>query len=272
MAAAARSGTPTPLREIRDRFRAAEQAETGTNRERYLEALEGFLAAAEKNEKAIVGEAAEVAPLVDDAAMAFYRASRPELARRAIDLGLRLSPANPSLLHHKALTLLALNEDLPEALQLVDQALAAQPHDKGLWATKGDALRLLGRNSEAARAYLKAQRADASSTQYVDKALKLLPGDPEALRLKVELARAGGDTKALQASTALLKENPDDLELLRVHAELLVAVGRPADAVEPLTKVRASRPDDPALDLLFAQTLVGAGRAGEAWPVATALV
>ena len=272
MAAAARPGTPTPLREIRDRFRAAEQAETGTNRERYLEALEGFLAVAEKNEKALVGESAEVAPLVDDAAMAFYRASRPELARRAIDLGLRLSPANPSLLHHKALTLLALNEDLPEVLQLINQALAAHPHEKGLWATKGDALRLLGQNAEAARAYLKAQRADASSTQYVDKALKLLPGDPEALRLKVELARAGGDTKALHASTALLKENPDDLELLRIHAELLVAVGRPADAVEPLAKVRAKRPDDPGVDLLYAQTLVGAGRGDDAWPIATAIV
>ena len=272
MAAAARPGTPTPLGEIRDRFRAAEQAETGTSRERYLEALEAFLSTAERNEKALVGEAAEVAPLVDDAAMAFYRASRPELARRAIDLGLRLSPAHPSLLHHKALTLLALNENLPEALKLVDQALAATPHDKGLWATKGDALRLMGKNPEAARAYVRAQRADAASTQYVDKALKLVPNDPEALRLKVELARAGGDTKALQASTALVAENPEDLELLRVHAELLVAVGRPTEAIAPLSKVREKRPGEPATELLYAQTLAAAGRGDEAWPIAQALV
>ena len=273
MSAATRSGGASPVREIRDRFRAAEQAETGPDRARYVEALKEFLATAERNADSLTGEVAEVAPLVDEAAMAFYRASMPDLARRAVDLGLRLSPANPSLLHHKALVLLALNDELPTALHLVDQALTTTPHDKGLWATRGDVLRLLGQKAEAAQAYLTAQRLDASSTQYVDRALQLAPGDPEALRLKVELARAGGgDLQALAACGALLKEHPDDLELLRSQAALLASLGRSAEALEPLRRVRAAHPDDLSLALLHAQVLVRVGRPAEALPIATSIV
>ncbi|MGP8077665.1 MAG: tetratricopeptide repeat protein [Thermoplasmata archaeon] len=273
MSTAARSPSSSPVREIRDRFRAAERAESGADRERYVEALKEFLATAERNIDALTGQAAEVAPLVDEAAMAFYRASLPQLARRAVELGLRLSPANTALLHHKALVLLALNEDLPAAVRYVDQALTAAPHDKGLWATRGDALRLLGQNAEAARSYLKAQRLDASSTQYVDRALKLAPEDPEALRLKVELARAGGgDLEALAACEALLKDHPDDLELLRSRAALLTALARPAEALEPIARVRAAHPDDLSLALLHAQILARVGRPEEAMPIATSIV
>ncbi|HTP55634.1 MAG TPA: tetratricopeptide repeat protein [Thermoplasmata archaeon] len=273
MSSSARGSAPSPAREIRERYRAAESAESASDRAKYVEALKEFLATAERNADQLTGEASEVAPLLDEAAMSFYRASLPDLARRAVDLGLKLSPAHPSLLHHKALVLLALNQDLPTAVKLVDQALAASPHDKGMWATRGDALRLLGQNVEAARAYLKAQRLDASSTQFVDRALQLAPGDPEVLRAKVELARAGGgDLEALQACESLLKEHPDDLELLRSQAALLAAVGRPKDALAPLLRVREARPDDLALALLHAQVLARLGRAGEAMPIATAIV
>ncbi|MGB6500903.1 MAG: tetratricopeptide repeat protein [Thermoplasmata archaeon] len=273
MSTAARPGRASPVREIRDRFRAAEQAESGADRERYVEALKEFLATAERNVDGITGQAAEVAPLVDEAAMAFYRASLPQLARRAVELGLRLSPANPALLHHKALVLLALNEDLPTAVRLVDQALSATPHDKGMWATRGDAQRLLGQNAEAAQSYLRAQRLDASSTQYVDRALKLTPNDPEALRLKVELARAGGgDLEALSACDALLKDHPDDLELLRSRAGLLALLSRPAEALEPLGKVRAAQPENLSAALLHAQVLMRLERSDEALPILTSLV
>jgi tetratricopeptide (TPR) repeat protein len=273
VSSSARPPRSPSVREIRERFRAAEQAETGADRARYIEALKEFLAVAERNADGITGQAAEVAPLVDEAAMAFYRASMPQLARRAVELGLRLNPANTSLLHHKALVLLALNEDLPTAVKLVDQALLATPADKSLWATRGDALRLLGQDAEAAQAYLKAQRLDASSTQYVDRALKLAPGNPEALRLKVELARAGGgDLEALAACDALLKEHPDDLELLRARAGLLALLARPAEALEPLARVRAAAPDDLSLALLHAQVLVRLGKPEEAMPIATSIV
>lgn len=273
MPTAAAPSRTSPVRAIRERFRAAEQAESGADRERYVEALKEFLATAERSADELTGEASEVAPLLDEAAMGFYRASLPALARRAVDLGLRLSPTDPALLHHKALVLLALNEDLPGAVKLVDQALASAPHDKGIWATRGDALRLLGQGAEAARSYVKAQRLDASSTQYVDRALKLAPSDPEALRLKVELARAGGgDLDALAACEALLKEHPDDLELLRARAMLLTSLGRAAEALEPLVRLRAAQPDDLALAALHARVLVRLERAGEAMPIVTSIV
>ncbi|HUJ77555.1 MAG TPA: hypothetical protein VLX64_00970, partial [Thermoplasmata archaeon] len=273
MSSSSRGSASSPAREIRERYKAAESRESAADRAKYVEALKEFLATAERNADQLTGEAAEIAPLLDEAAMSFYRASLPDLARRAVDLGLKLSPAHPSLLHHKALVLLALNQDLPTAVKLVDQALAASPHDKGMWATRGDALRLLGQNVDAARAYLQAQKLDASSTQFVDRALQLAPTDPEVLRAKVELARAGGgELEALQACEALLKEHPDDLELLRSEAALLAAVGRPKDALVPLLRVREARPDDPGLALLHAQVLTRLGRAGEAMPIATAIV
>jgi len=211
--------------------------------------------------------------MLHEAAMAFYRTSQPELALRAADLGLEFTPGSASLLHDKALILLAQNQNLPEVLTLVERALEANPHDKGLWATHADALRLLGRTDEAVDSYLKAQDLDASSTQYVDRALKLSPTNPVALRKKLSVARAlGGELQALAACDELLKANPDDLELQFARAELLVAVGNLADALGPLEKVRAAHPDDARTALLRAHILFQLGRDEEAIPIAKAIV
>ena len=274
MAHASRSTRRTsPIEDVREHYRVAEALEPGGNRERYVEALKAFLAVSEQHSAALAGEGAEVAGLLDEAAMAFYRASSPALARRAIDLGLRLGPGTSTLLHHKALILLALNEDLPTVVELVDQALEANPHDKGLWATRGDALRLLERNEEAVQAYLRAQELDAASTQYVDRALKLAPNDPRALRVKLDLARAlGGDLQALAACDELLKSSPDDLELLHARAEVLAALGRFEDALENIERVRSLQPEDAALELLHVRVLFRLKRPDEAVPLANALV
>ncbi|MGA8710252.1 MAG: tetratricopeptide repeat protein, partial [Thermoplasmata archaeon] len=195
------------------------------------------------------------------------------LARRAADLGLEFTPGNASLLHDKALILLAQNENLPEVVTLTDRAIEANPHDKGLWATRGDALRLLGRTDEAVDSYLRAQDLDASSMQYVDKALKLAPTHAVALRKKLSIARAiGGELPALAACDELLKVNPEDLELQFSRAELLVAVGNLAEALEPLEKVRAAHPDDARTALLRAHILFQLGRNEEAIPIAKAIV
>ncbi len=274
MASAARSGRSLPpVEEVRERYREAERAEAGSDRTRYVEAMKSFLATTERHVDALAKEGTEVAPMLDEAAMAFYRASNPELAERAIDLGLRLSPGTATLLHHKALVLLSLNRDLPSVVQLTDRALEARPHDKSLWATRGDALRLLGQNVEAADSYLRAQELDAASTRYVDRALKLVPNHPRALRLKIELARSrGGDLPALAACDELLKANPDDLDLHRARADLLFSLGRLDDALESVRKVLAQHPDDPSLKLFEARILFRRGRAEEAAPIAEALV
>ncbi len=262
-----------PLDDARNLWRAVEDAETGTDKARYLSSLKGFLALIESNAAALRPAAAELAPLLDEAAMAFSRSTQPDLARRAIDLGLSMSPGSSSLLHHKALILLSQNRDLPEVVALVDAAIEANPHDKGLWATRADALRLQGQNAEAVEAYLHAQQLDLSSTQFVDKALKLAPQNPRVLRAKLELARAlGGDVPALSACDELLRSNPDDLELLHARAELLAALGRSEEALEPLARVRATRPDDPHAAMLQARILFRLDRPDEALPVAKSII
>lgn len=263
----------TALEEVRERFRAAEEAEPGQDRERHVEALKAFLATVERHADAISDQANTVAPLLDEAAMALYRASSPELAERAVDLGLKLSPGLSSLLHHKALVLLALNRDLPGVVKLVDQALEATPHDKGLWATRGDALRLQGEKSAAADCYLKAQELDPSSTQYVDRALRLVPEDPRALRVKVELARArGGDASALEAVDELLKSNGSDRDLLRFRAEVLASLGRKDESLGALRDYRATGADDLASRSLEARLLFELGRVPEAATIARDLL
>jgi len=262
-----------PLDEIRRAYRTAVEAESGPDREAFLRAMKAFLATAEAHGPELSGAAGELAPLLDEAAMAFSRASQPDLARRAVDLGLSLAPGSTTLLHHKALVLLAQNEDLPQVVALTDQALEGNPHDKNLWATRGDALRLLGRSDEAAEAYLKAQQLDAVSSQYVDKALKLAPQNPIALRMKLDLARArGGDASALEACDELLKTAPDDLDLLLARAEFLAATGNVEGALEPLGKVRTARPEDGRAALLEVRLLFQLGRPEAAVPLARAIV
>ena len=270
----AETAPPTPpMDDIRQRFRAVQEAEGRPDRAQYTNTLKAFLAAVESKRAELAGEESEIAPMLHEAAMAFYRTTAPDLARRAADLGLEFTPGNPALLHDKALILLAQNNDLPEVVTLVDRAIEANPHDKGLWATRGDALRLLGHADQAVDSYLRAQDLDASSTQYVDKALKLDPSNSHALHTKLTLARAtGGELQALAACDELLKTNPDDLDLQFARAELLVAVGNLADALEPLEKVRAAHPDDARTALLRAHILFQLGRNEEAIPIAKAIV
>ncbi len=270
---AAEAPSADPLEEVRSHWREVQEAEGRPDRVRYLHALKGFLALVESRAKSLEPEAGEVAPMLEEAAMAFSRASQPELALRAADLGLTLSPGASALLHQKALILLAQNTDLPGVVTLVDKALEGNPNDKGLWATRGDALRLEGRADEAVEAYLRAQQLDATSTQFVDKALKIAPHDPRVLRTKLELHRAaGGDLPALAACDELLQSNPNDLDLLASRAELLAALGRTAEALDPLTRVRAARPDDARAALLEARLLYQLNRPREAEPVVKSIV
>ncbi|MGP8158680.1 MAG: tetratricopeptide repeat protein, partial [Thermoplasmata archaeon] len=263
----------SPMDDVRRRFRAVQEAEGRPDRAQYTSSLKEFLAAVEQKRSDLSGDAGELTPMLHETAMAFYRTTQPDLARRAADLGLEFTPGNASLLHDKALILLAQNQDLPEVVALVDRAIEANPHDKGLWATRADALRLLGRSEEAVDSYLRAQDLDASSTQYVDKALKLAPTNSVALHKKLSLARAvGGELQALAACDELLKTNPEDLELQFARAELLVAVGNLAEALAPLEKIRAAHPDDARTALLRAHILFQLGRNEEAIPIAKAIV
>ncbi|MCI4336871.1 MAG: tetratricopeptide repeat protein [Thermoplasmata archaeon] len=264
--AASRARTPAEaVEQARRLFAEAEEFEAHHDRNRYATALKSFLAFVEGNRRALEEVGTEMAAKLDDAALACYRLSETDVAARCVDAGLAFVPGSASLLHHKALILLAQNRSVDQALPLVDQALAANPHDKTIWATKGDALRLLNRPHDAAEAYLHAQQLDAASMQYVERALRVDPKNSVALRMKLQLAKAhGGDQPALDACEALLVTHPDDGELLVARAELLSAIGKAEAALEAVVRARERRPDDPRLWLLAARLLAGLAR----WPEA----
>ena len=160
-------------------FRASEEAEAAQQRDRYLDQLKAYLAFVEERRSELVPNATEIAHQLDGTAMAFYRLSQNELAGRSVDVGLSFAPAQPTLLHHKALILLAANRDVAQVLPLLEEAVKADPNDKSIWATLGDALKLWVEPADATEAYLKAQELDPTSTQYVEKALRVSPGHAE---------------------------------------------------------------------------------------------
>jgi tetratricopeptide (TPR) repeat protein len=265
-AGAGRSGAgSSTVQETARLYRAAEEFESHHDTARQVEALKAYLSYVETHRKSLEAAGESLATQLDEVAMALYRQSQAELAGRAIDLGLSFAPQAPRLLHHKALILLTLNRNVEYILPLLDRALQASPHDRGIWATRGDALRLLARPKEAADAYVQAQKLDPSSSQFVDRALKLVPNHPEALRLKLSLARSsGGDKQALAACELLLTSSPDDPELLLTRAELLGALGELASAQAIVEKLRAAQPGAARVQLLYARLQFDQERPAEA--------
>lgn len=244
------------LRDANRLYRASEQYEAAGDAPRRIEALRAYLVHVEQHRNALLPGAETLAPQLDEAAMSLYRVSQGDLAGRAIDLGLVFAPNAPRLLHHKALVLLAQNRNLEYVLPLLDRALQASPHEKAIWATRGDALRIANRPREAAAAYLEAQKLDPSSTQNLDRALKLVPNYPEALRMRVELAKShGGEKQALDACEALLRSSPDDPDLLRSKAELLFALGEVVAARGASETLLAQLPNDPGTRALHARIM-----------------
>ncbi|MCI4324181.1 MAG: tetratricopeptide repeat protein, partial [Thermoplasmata archaeon] len=223
---------PALLAEALRLYRAAEEYGEHHETTLHVDALKAFLAFVEERRSGLSSDSTSVAGWLDEAAMDFYRLGEADLSGRAIETGLALTPNAPTLLHHKALVLLSQNRNLPYVLPLLEQALLAKPDDKAIWATKGDALQLLERPQEAADAYLRAQSLDPNSTQYAERALRVAPSYPPALRTMVERARArGGAQEALTACETLLKESPADFELLLTRAELLAALARSEEAL-----------------------------------------
>ncbi|MGI0150565.1 MAG: tetratricopeptide repeat protein, partial [Thermoplasmata archaeon] len=246
-------------------FRAAQDLEAHHDRLRQTEAFKVFLAFVEAHRKELAPHAEGMGRWLDETAMTFYQLSQPDLAGRAVEAGLGFLPNSAPLLHHKALILLAQNRNLAFVLPLLDRAIAANPHDKAIWATKGDALRVLGRPEGAIESYLHAQQLDPGSMQYVDRALKLDPRHAGALRMKLQVARAhGGDRPALAACEELLKEAPDDPELLLARADILVGLGSLEEAARTVARVREARPDDLRTSEVYARLLFALGRTDEA--------
>ncbi|MCI4321426.1 MAG: tetratricopeptide repeat protein [Thermoplasmata archaeon] len=262
---ARREAVASPLEEARRLYAAAQDNSIRDDRGRQSERLKAFLAYVDAHQGDLGREGGELSKNLDDTAVAFYRSNQPDLALRAAEVGLGLVPGSSALLHHKALVLISQNREVEGAVVLLDRALEANPHDKSIWATKGDALKLQGRGTEAADAYLRAQQLDVASMQYVEKALKAAPAHPAALKAKLELARShGGNRPALEAAEALLVENPEDEELLLARAELLAAVGDLDRALVAVGPLRTKRPADPRILMLEGRLDFALGKPAEA--------
>lgn len=141
--------------------------------------------------------------------------------------------------------LLAVGRPL-EALPHLETAVGVQPADGALHHQLGLALAALGRNGRALAEFEEAARLDPAAV-----APRL-----EAGRLRGSLGDIAGAKDAWAAASTLCGGCPEPDRLL---AGLLLAAGRPADALLPLGRLRAVDPgDDLRRNLLAA--LAGAGR------------
>ncbi|MCI4358186.1 MAG: tetratricopeptide repeat protein [Thermoplasmata archaeon] len=260
-----RGPSEVPIDGARRLFRASEEAEAAQQRDRYLEQLKAYLAFVEERKSDLGPNGAEIAHQLDGTAMAFYRLGQNELASRSIDVGLTFVASQASLLHHKALILLAANREVTQVLPLLEEAVRVDPNDKAIWGTLGDALKLLGRPADATEAYLKAQELDATSTQFVERALRLSPGHPGAQRLCLQLAKAhGGTEQALRACEALLTTSPNDPELLFARVDLLAQLGQIGPALDAVAPARTARPGDPRLAVIAGRLHLASGHTKDA--------
>jgi tetratricopeptide (TPR) repeat protein len=245
--------------------RAAHELESHHDPSRYVESLKVYLAFVEEHRAPLAPHAEELSRELDEVAMTLYRLSAAELAGRAVELGLGFAPTSATLLHHKALVLLTQNRNLEFVLPLLERASALSPHDKGIWTTTGDALRIQGRPEAAIEAYLRAQQLDPGSMQNVDRALKIDPNHAGALRMKLELSRThGAERKALEACEELLRQHPDDAELILTKADILVALGQLEEASRALEQIRPARADDARTSAVHARLLFALGHHDEA--------
>lgn len=237
----------------------------GQPREAELAALEGFVAFAEAHRPDFGEASEEIASDLDWTAAELLKLGYADAADQAVDVGQRLAPEMASLWHRRARVVLARGDDATPALTAVERAIAGQPHEKTFWATKGDVLARMGRTGEAAQAYLSAQRLDPSSSEYLDRAIALVPNDIAVLRMKLELERShGGDEQALVACDEMLSRQPESGELLLARARLLSGLGRFPEALEATQRAREHGANRIDATLLAGRLQVALGHPPEA--------
>lgn len=133
-----------------------------------------------------------------------------------------------------------------EALAHLEAAIGAQPDDSALRHRLGLALAALGRSGRALAEFEQAAALDPAAV-----APRL-----EAGRVRGELGDIAGARREWAAALSLCGGCPEPDRLL---AGLLLAAGRPAEAVAPLQRLKAADPGDEVRANLLA-ALAGAGQ------------
>ncbi len=130
----------------------------------------------------------------------------------------------------------------------------------------------LGVRIQVARALRAMNRRSKALTQ-VEELRRELPKDPDIAALHAELlAEDGQSDQALMLLQLVLPKlslegrHPglDGVAMRRLHARLLIAKGRGAEAVGSLTELLKARPNDAEAQLLLGQGLVASGKHSEA--------
>ena len=261
------------LQRIQGLAQEAEEAGQAQLFDRQAERLRALLGSVRENREALMPDAPAVGRILDQAAFDLYRLSLGNEAREAVEEALRFAPDLPSALQHKAVILLSMNLEVDKVLGLLDRALTLDPRDKSIWASRGDALKILGRPQEAVESYLHAQQLEPSSTLYVDRALKLVPGHPKALRLKLAVALSLGNAKvATDLADQLLQGSPNDPELHFIRAQIHQAGKEPEKALVEAGRAAELLPGEPRYRFLQARLLLDLGRFPEAAPIVKELL
>ena len=148
-------------------------------------------------------------------------------------------------------------QDWNTAIAAFGRAVELNPDLAVGWSAMADAMRMLGNNADADRAYLTSVRVSTRDPELAVAALALSDG-----RL----------AEAEPVLRARLKTNPTDIASIRMLAELAVRIERLDDAVTLLRRALTLSPSFDAARELLARTLIRQNRPAEALVEADALL
>lgn len=151
---------------------------------------------------------------------------------------------------------------LADARALADQAERRAPEDPRPHTCNGHALYAMAEDSRArgGGALLDATLADAVWHYREARRLGGSPYDNGFWEAEIELQR-GRATGALEAIDAALAARPGDLPAGRLRSRALLGLGRRAEAIAELEKLREAHPGDPTVaELLLVAVLEEGGR------------
>ena len=224
---------------------------------------------------------AEVAAMLG---MAYLGLGQAKDARAQIDSALALEPSNASARVAQA-RLMAVENDIPGALQRVDALLATAPDDLDALMLKSELELAIGRRSDAIRTlenllarypekfyaryllvtnFVKAKELDKATAQ-LDELKKLAPADPRTFHAVALVALARGDvTAALEAVQKALQAAPDYLPARYLSGLVDLQRGAYAAAEESLRVVVTKSPGNDDARVALAQAQLRRGQAANA--------
>ena len=192
---------------------------------------------------------------------AYITTGRPAEAKRYIDQGERVAPADESF-KSLALNWQLMYGDPAKAIDPLDEAVKANPDDAERWAMLGTAyLRAFQITREKKPDEAKSYADKGLDT--VKRAMARFPDDPRIVPLFADLSNASGDPAAGAAALADLAALPafaDDVEVANMRARFLIGTGKPADAAAVYQQFLGKNPGAASVRVNLADLERGLGK------------